>query len=158
MPEVWATQNGFVKIRLHVGSVAVKAMMGAIVLQRPPAVLIARATIAHHPSPALFGYKKKISNALRQRGVFSYGDARRLVTSSSSSTSSSAAPSYASAVKSVPKKVTISVDCQTPLSWIGPHPSLRDASRLPSVITNIEGIPRNACGASGDISIWYVQS
>ena len=38
-------------------------------LQRPLAVLIARANIALHPSLALFGYKKKTSNALRQRGV-----------------------------------------------------------------------------------------
>ena len=82
--------------------------------------------------------EKDIQRIKTERGL-SYGDARRLVTSSSSSASSSAAPSYASAVKSVPKKVTISVDCQTPLSWIGPQPSLRDASRLPSVITRTTG-------------------
>ena len=46
-----------------------KAMMGASVLQRPLAVLIARVTTARPPSPALFGYKKKISNALRKKGV-----------------------------------------------------------------------------------------
>ena len=82
--------------------------------------------------------EKEIQRIKTEKGL-SYGDARRLVTSSSSSPSSSAAPSYASAVKSVPKKVTISVDCQTPLSWIGPQPSLRDASRLPSVITKTTG-------------------
>ena len=82
--------------------------------------------------------EKDIQRIKTEKGL-SYGDARRLVTSSSSSPSSSAAPSYASAVKSVPRKVTISVDCQTPLSWIGPQPSLRDASRLPSVITKTTG-------------------
>ena len=39
----------------------------------------------------------------------------------------------------VTKKVTMSVDCQTPLSWIGPQQSLRDASRLPSDITKTTG-------------------
>ena len=82
--------------------------------------------------------EKEIQRIKTEKGL-SYGDARRLVTSSSSSPSSSVAPSYASAVKSVPKKVTMSVDCQTPLSWIGPQPSLRDASRLPSVITKTTG-------------------
>ena len=65
--------------------------------------------------------EKDIQRIKTEKGL-SYGDARRLVTSSSSSPSSSAAPSYASAVKSVPRKVTISVDCQTPLSWIGQQP------------------------------------
>ena len=81
--------------------------------------------------------EKDIQRIKTERGL-SYGDAKRLVTSSSPS-SSSAAPSYASAVKSVTKKVTMSVDCQTPASWIGPQPSLRDASRLPSVMTTTTG-------------------
>ena len=51
-------------------------------------------------------------------------------------------------MKSVPKKVTISVDCQTPLSWIGPQPSLRDASRLPSVITKTTGTGTSETNAS----------
>ena len=78
--------------------------------------------------------EKDIQRIKTERGL-SYGDARRLVISPSSSSSSAVAPSYASAVKTVPKKVTISVDCQTPASWIGPQPSLLDASRLPSVVT-----------------------
>ena len=82
--------------------------------------------------------EKEIQRIKTEKGL-SYGDARRLVTSSSSSPSSSVAPSYASAVKSVPKKVTMSVDCQSPLPWIGLQPSLRDASRLPSVITKTTG-------------------
>ena len=64
--------------------------------------------------------EKDIQRIKTERGL-SYGDARRLVTSqSSSSSSSSVAPSYASAVKNVPKKITMSVDCQTPASWLGP--------------------------------------
>ena len=34
---------------------------------------------------------------------------------------------------------TVSVDCQTPAFWIGPQPSLREASRLPSVQTTSTG-------------------
>ena len=79
--------------------------------------------------------EKDIQRIKTERGL-SYGDARRLVTSQSSS---SVAQSYASAVKNVPKKITMSVDCQTPASWVGPQPSLRDASRLPSVITTSTG-------------------
>ena len=44
-------------------------MMGAIELQRPLPVLIARATTVHPQSLALFGSKRKRSNALRQRSV-----------------------------------------------------------------------------------------
>ena len=69
--------------------------------------------------------EKDIQRIKTERGL-SYGDARRLVTSSSPSSSSSVAPSYASAVKTVPKKITMSVDCQTPASWVGPQPSLPD--------------------------------
>ena len=61
--------NENARIQWHVGSVAMRVMMVASVLQRPLAVLIARATITHPPSPALFGYKRRISNALRQRWV-----------------------------------------------------------------------------------------
>ena len=78
--------------------------------------------------------EKYILRIKTERGL-SYGDARRLVISPSSSPSSAVAPSYASVLKTVPKKVTISVDCQTPASWIGPQPSLLYASRLPSVVT-----------------------
>ena len=93
---------------------------------------------ASSKSCPIWKQEKEIQRIKTERGL-SYGDARRLVTSSSSSPSSSVAPSYASAVKSIPKKITMSVDCQTPLSWIGPQPSLRDASRLPSVITKTTG-------------------
>ena len=81
--------------------------------------------------------EKDIQRIKTERGL-SYSDARRLVTSQSSS-SSSATPSYASAVKTVPKKVTMSVDCQTPAFWVGPQPSLREASKLPSVQTASTG-------------------
>ena len=87
--------------------------------------------------------EKDIQRIKTERGL-SYGDARRLVTSSSPSSSSSVAPSYASAVKTVPKKITMSVDCQTPASWVGPQPSLRDASRLPSVMTTSTGTGTSA--------------
>ena len=65
-----------------------------------------------------------------------YHEARKLVTSSSSS-SSSATVSYASIARSATK--TVSIDCQTPAFWIGPQPSLREASRLPSVQTASTG-------------------
>ena len=87
--------------------------------------------------------EKDIQRIKTERGL-SYGDARRLVTSSSPSSSSSVAPSYASAVTTVPKKITMSVDCQTPASWVGPQPSLRDASRLPSVMTTSTGTGTSA--------------
>ena len=85
--------------------------------------------------------EKEIQRIKTEKCV-SYGDARRLFTSSvssPSSSSSSASSSYASAVKTIPKKVTMSVDCQTPSFWVGPQPSLREASRLPSVQTASTG-------------------
>ena len=76
--------------------------------------------------------EKEIQRVKTEKSL-SYGDARKLVKTSSSSSSSSVAPSYASAAKASPKKV--SMECQTPSFWIGPQPSLREASRLPSVQT-----------------------
>ena len=63
-----------------------------------------------------------------------YGEAKKLVIPSSSP---SVATSYASAAKSTTKKV--SVDCQTPAFWIGPQPSLLEASYKPSVQTSSTG-------------------
>ena len=60
----------------------------------------------------------------------SYGEARKLVVPPSSP---SVTTSYASAARSATKKA--SVDCQTPAFWIGPQPSLLEASSLPSVQT-----------------------
>ena len=75
--------------------------------------------------------EKEIQRVKTEKSL-TYGDARKLVRSSSPS-SSSVAPSYASAAKTSPKKV--SMECQTPSFWIGPQPSLLEASRLPSVQT-----------------------
>ena len=86
--------------------------------------------------------QEKEIQRIKTEKCLSYGDARRLFTSSvssPSSSSSSASSSYASAVKTIPKKVTMSVDCQTPSFWVGPQPSLREASRLPSVQTASTG-------------------
>ena len=79
--------------------------------------------------------EKEIQRVKTEKSL-SYGEARKLVKSTTSS-STSVAPSYASAVKSVTKKV--SVDCQTPAFWIGPQPSLREASFRPSVQTASTG-------------------
>ena len=68
----------------------------------------------------------------------SYGDARRLVVPSSSS-SSPAASSYASAVKTVIKKVTLHAECQTPAFWVGKQPSLWEASKLNPIQTTSTG-------------------
>ena len=68
----------------------------------------------------------------------SYGDARRIVIPPSSS-SSPVASSYASAVKTVPKKVTLNAECQTPAFWVGKQPSLLEASKLSSVRTMSTG-------------------
>ena len=68
----------------------------------------------------------------------SYGDARRLVVPSSSS-SSPAASSYASAVKTVIRKVTLHAECQTPAFWVGKQPSLLEASKLNPVQTTSTG-------------------
>ena len=70
-----------------------------------------------------------------------YGEARRLVKESSPSPTP-APSSYANAVRtSIARSTTktVSVDCQTPAFWIGPQPSLREASRLPSVQTTSTG-------------------
>ena len=70
-----------------------------------------------------------------------YGEARRLVKESSPSPTP-APSSYANAVRtSIARSTTktISVDCQTPAFWIGPQPSLREASKLPSVQTASTG-------------------
>ena len=72
-----------------------------------------------------------------------YREARRLVEASSpssaSSSSSPAGPSYASALRSAPRKVTISFDCQTPAFWVGQQPTLLEASKLSSVQTSCRG-------------------
>ena len=71
-----------------------------------------------------------------------YGEARRLVEASSpsaTSSSSPAGPSYASALRSAPRKVTISVDCQTPAFWVGKQPTLLEASKLSPVQTSSTG-------------------
>ena len=81
--------------------------------------------------------EKEIQRVKTER-CLSYGDARRIVVPSSSS-SSPAASSYASAVKSVLKKVTVNVECQTPAFWIGKQPSLFEASKLCSVQTASTG-------------------
>ena len=80
--------------------------------------------------------REKEIQRIRTEKSLPYHEARKLVTSSSSS-SSSATTSYASIARSTTK--TVSVDCQTPAFWIGPQPSLREASRLPSVQTASTG-------------------
>ena len=70
-----------------------------------------------------------------------YGEARRLVKESSPSPTP-APSSYANAVRtSIARSTTktILVDCQTPAFWIGPQPSFREASKLPSVQTASTG-------------------
>ena len=54
-----------------------------------------------------------------------------------SSSSSPAASSYASAVKTVIKKVTLNAECQTPAFWVGKQPSLLEASKLKSGPDNV---------------------
>ena len=54
------------KTNLPVGNVAAKATMAANAPLRQLAVLIVRATIRLHRSRALFGFRRKKSNALRQ--------------------------------------------------------------------------------------------
>ena len=78
--------------------------------------------------------EKEIQRVKTEKSL-SYGEARKLVTSSSSSPS--VTTSYASAAKSATKKV--SVDCQTPAFWIGPQPSLLKASFRPSIQTKSTG-------------------
>ena len=78
--------------------------------------------------------EKEIQRVKTEKSL-SYGEARKLVTSSSSSPS--VTTSYASAAKSATKKV--SVDCQTPAFWIGPQPSLLEASFKPSIQTKSTG-------------------
>ena len=82
--------------------------------------------------------QEKEIQRVKTEKCLSYGDARRLVTSASSS-SSPAACSYASAVKTVSKKVTMNVECQTPEFWIGKQPSLLEASKLNPVQTVSKG-------------------
>ena len=67
-----------------------------------------------------------------------YGEARRLVTSSSPS---SAPSSYANAVKVSTVKVTPkrSIECQTPDFWMYDNPSLLELSKRPSVMTRSTG-------------------
>ena len=119
------------RINLLAGNVAVKAMMAATAHLRLFAVLTARAINAPSKSCLVWIQEKEVQRVKTEKSL-SYGDARKLVKSSSSS-SSSVAPSYASAAKTSPKKV--SMECQTFSFWIGPQPSLREASRLPSVQT-----------------------
>ena len=83
--------------------------------------------------------EKEIQRVKTEKSL-SYGEARKLVVSSSSS-SPSVSSSYASAAKSTTK--TVSTDCQTPAFWIGPQPSLREASFLPSVQTTSTGSGTN---------------
>ena len=85
--------------------------------------------------------REKEIQRVKTEKCLSYGDARRLVTSSSSS--SSTAPSYASAVKTVARKVTMNIECQTPAFWIGKQPTLLEASKLPSVQTVSTGSGTN---------------
>ena len=78
--------------------------------------------------------EKEIQRVKTEKSL-SYGEARKLVLSSSASPS--VATSYAGAVRSTTKKV--SVDCQTPAFWIGPQPSLLEASFRPSIETTSTG-------------------
>ena len=78
--------------------------------------------------------EKEIQRVKTEKSL-SYGEARKLVLSSSASPS--VTTSYAGAVRSTTKKV--SVDCQTPAFWIGPQPSLLEASFRPSIETTSIG-------------------
>ena len=89
--------------------------------------------------------QEKEIQRVKTEKCLSYGDARRLVTSSSSS-----APSYASAVKTVSKKVTVNVECQTPAFWIGKQPSLKEASKLNPVQTVSKGSGTNETKTSNN--------
>ena len=80
-------------------------------------------------------FEKEVQRVKAEKAL-PYGEARRLVTASSTSSSSPIPTSYASAVRSTPKR---SIECQTPAFWIGPQPSLREASKLPSVQTASTG-------------------
>ena len=62
-----------------------------------------------------------------------YGEAKRLVSPPSSSPATS---SYASAVRSLPKRT---IECQTPDFWINDKTSLLELSRRPSVQTTTTG-------------------
>ena len=77
--------------------------------------------------------EKEIQRVKTEKSL-SYGEARKLVVPPSSP---SVTTSYASAARSATKKA--SVDCQTPAFWIGPQPSLLEASFLPSVQTTSTG-------------------
>ena len=103
-------------------------MMAATAHLRLFAVLTARAINASSKSCPVWIQEKGIQRVKTEKSL-SYGDARKLVKSSSSSV----APSYDSAAKTSHKKVFM--ECQTFSFWIGPQPSLREASRLPSVQT-----------------------
>ena len=94
--------------------------------------------------------QEKEIQRVKTEKCLSYGDARRLVVSAPSS-SSPAASSYASAVKTVPKKVTLNVECQTPAFWIGKQPSLLEASKLSSVQTASTG--SGTCESRTSISV-----
>ena len=127
-----------VRIRLPAGNVEAKAMMAASAPLRQLPVSTAKATTALRPNHAPFGYRNKEIQRVKTEKCLSYGDAMRLVTSASSS-SSPAACSYASAVKTVSKKVTMNFECQTPAFWIGKQPSLLEASKLNPVQTVSKG-------------------
>ena len=77
--------------------------------------------------------EKEIQRVKTEKSL-SYGEARKLVVPPSSP---SVTASYASAARSATKKA--SVDCQTPAFWIGPQPSLLEASFLPSIQTASTG-------------------
>ena len=90
--------------------------------------------------------EKEIQRVKTEKSL-SYGEARKIVTSSS--TSPSVTTSYASAARSATKKV--SVDCQTPEFWIGPQPSLLEASYKPSVQTASTGSGTHESTTSSNI-------
>ena len=115
-------------------------MMVVTAPQRLSAVLTARVTISLLRSRAPVWIQEKEIQRVKTEKSLSYGEARKLVVSSSSS-SPSVSSSYASAAKSTTK--TVSTDCQTPAFWIGPQPSLREASFLPSVQTTSTGSGTN---------------
>ena len=93
-------------------------------------------------------FEKEVQRVKAEKAL-PYGEARRLVTASSTSSSSPIPTSYASAVRSTPKR---SIECQTPAFWIGPQPSLREASKLPSVQTASTGSGTQDTTPSNELS------
>ena len=137
LPEVWPFKEMVQEQNCIAGNVVKRVMMVATVRQRLFPVLIARAITLPRQSPALYGSSEKEIQRIKTEKSLPYHEARKLVTSSSSS-SSSATTLITLALPDLTTK-TVSVDCQTPAFWIGPQPSLREASRLPSVQTSSTG-------------------